>query len=362
MLHTSGRVLRRALQRALAASTQQQQQRTFHASARRSGPSSSSATASTAKKTQAVFGADDDGNDDEADQKEIEAWFNQMQQESKKGSRFTAEDDHMDLEDDDDDDDDDDDVNDKETEEFLSEVDDLFTLEPEEFERRMQTYDKRQANTARRTTAVFGEDTDEDVDEDAAGQYEDENNEDEHEIDRATERIPKKKLLKVLDEFQPSGARIGKNAESISLPKTKNSAPLEKKPKKVNVDRVSYRQDRVELSVTNFVQSLLLQDSDSNATNVVANIVEASVAPDLRRVVLFWEPQRLNSENQTISKRKVVGIEKRLQSQERWIRMQVTRHLNLKYSPNVQFKQRRSAKSDEARAAFDREMDWLNRF
>lgn len=114
------------------------------------------------------------------------------------------------------------------------------------------------------------------------------------------------------------------------------------------------------------------------------------MAPDLRRVVLFWEPQRLNSENQTISKRKVAGIERRLQSQERWIRAQVTRHLNLKvrltfclflccygrkahtvvivalivvqYSPNVQFKQRKSAKSDEMRAAFDQEMDWLNRF
>lgn len=58
---------------------------------------------------------------------------------------------------------------------------------------------------------------------------------------------------------------------------TKNSAPLEKKPKKVNVDRVSYRQERVELSVVDFVQSLLLQDSDSNATDVVANIVEVMV-------------------------------------------------------------------------------------
>lgn len=59
-------------------------------------------------------------------------------------------------------------------------------------------------------------------------------------------------------------------------------------------------------------------------------IPQASVAPDLRRVVLFWEPLRLNSDNQTISKRKVAGIERRLQSQERWIRAQVTRHLNLK--------------------------------
>lgn len=31
------------------------------------------------------------------------------------------------------------------------------------------------------------------------------------------------------------------------------------------------------------------------------------------------------------------------------------------YSPNVQFKRRKDAKSDEARALFDREMSWLNR-
>lgn len=54
------------------------------------------------------------------------------------------------------------------------------------------------------------------------------------------------------------------------------------------------------------------------------------MAPDLRRVVLFWEPVRVNSTNQTISKRKVAGIKSRLERQEKWVRMQVTRHLNLK--------------------------------
>ncbi|GAB9470610.1 hypothetical protein Gpo141_00007851 [Globisporangium polare] len=352
-----GRLVRTALQHALAAPVRlhrhQQQQRAFHASgvalarkSKRSGP----VTPSTVKKTQAVFG---EAEVDEDDEKEIEEWFNQMQQQGgKKTARQQQQEKFGALanDDDSDDDSDDEDVNDKETEEFLSEVDDLFTLEPEEFERKMETYDKRQANARR----------DFDDDEEDDDSLEDTDEADEIEIDRATERISKKKLLKVLDDLQPGGG--GKNAESMTPPKTKNSAPLEKKPKKINVDRISYRQERVELSVVDFVQNLLLQDSDSNATDVVANIAEASVAPDLRRVVLFWEPQRLNSENQTISKRKVAGIERRLQSQERWIRAQVTRHLNLKYSPNVQFKQRKSAKSDEMRAAFDQEMDWLNRF
>lgn len=107
----------------------------------------------------------------------------------------------------DDDDDDDDDVNDKETEEFLSEVDDLFMLEPEEFERKMQTYDKRQAN------ARHDFDDDDDDDDDS---LEDADGADEIEIDRATERISKKKLLKVLDDLQPGGG--GKSAASMTPP------------------------------------------------------------------------------------------------------------------------------------------------
>lgn len=63
---------------------------------------------------------------------------------------------------------------------------------------------------------------------------------------------------------------------AIDATETKNAAPLEKKPKKVNVDRVSYRQERVELSVVDFVQNLIVQDSDTHATDVIANIVEVS--------------------------------------------------------------------------------------
>lgn len=86
------------------------------------------------------------------------------------------------------------------------------------------------------------------------------------------------------------------------------------------------------------------------------------MSPDLRRVVLYWEPVRLNSSNQTISKRKVAGIATRLTKQERWVRAQVTRFLNIKYSPVVEFRQRKANKSDEARALFDSEMQWLDRF
>lgn len=112
---------------------------------------------------------------------------------------------------------------------------------------------------------------------------------------------------------------------------------------------------------------------------------QSSVSPDLRRIVLWWEPMRLHSSNQIVSKRKVAGITTRLEKQQRWVRSRVTRFLNLKvsagvaapmyctqglanwmhceqYSPVVEFKQRKAAKSDEARALFDSEMAWLNRF
>ncbi|POM79747.1 Hypothetical protein PHPALM_2510, partial [Phytophthora palmivora] len=56
----------------------------------------------------------------------------------------------------------------------------------------------------------------------------------------------------------------------------------------------------------------------------------ANVSPDLRRVVLFWEPVRLNSDNQKIAKKRVEAVKNRLQRQEGWIRRNVTQHLNLK--------------------------------
>jgi hypothetical protein len=57
---------------------------------------------------------------------------------------------------------------------------------------------------------------------------------------------------------------------------------------------------------------------------------QATVSPDLRRIVLFWEPMRMNSENQKIGKKKVEAVKNRLQRQERWVRRNVTQHLNLK--------------------------------
>lgn len=246
----------------------------------------------------------------------------QQQQSGKRGSRAPVKQERfgaLEEEGDDDDDDDDDDVdeNDPEMQEFLSEVDDLFTLEPDEFERKMQTFDKRHPSTRRADSSAADEDDDEDgedaSDDDAESyDYDDEDGDDEG-IERATERISKKKLLKVLDDLQPGGSsRSGKNSESMALPstssyclvavvcmascpdahvrttidrsvltptpETKNSAPLEKKPKKVNVERISYRQERIELSVTDFVQTLILQESDSNGTDVVASIVEVRTA------------------------------------------------------------------------------------
>lgn len=52
------------------------------------------------------------------------------------------------------------------------------------------------------------------------------------------------------------------------------AAPLEKKAKKVNADRVSYRQEKVELSVLHFVQDLLTQEDDSSASDVVVSLTD----------------------------------------------------------------------------------------
>ena len=136
-------------------------------------------------------------------------------------------------------------------------------------------------------------------------------------------------------------------------------SPLEKKPRLPKAERITYRQESVGIAVLEFVQNLLVEDADVSGADIVPTIVEvnyhgivvarggwkhsvftsdylfaprpqANVSPDLRRVVLHWEPVRLNSENQTIGKKKVESVKNRLQRQERWVRRNVTQHLNLK--------------------------------
>ncbi|KAG1708289.1 hypothetical protein DVH05_024969 [Phytophthora capsici] len=336
MLPTA-RLLRLALRQAGPASATLQL-RGFHASvaapARRKSRSSSSRSSS---KPGVVF----PGGEDEDE--EFAKWFEETQKQypSKALSQNEELPDSMELIDDEADEHDDDEDPDEETEQFLDEAEELFHLSPSEFQKRMDTFDQRHAH-----------DADDDEDEDG-----------EDGIERATERIPKKKLLKVLGELNPNTASTGKNAERMlnTNLKNKNMAPLEKKPKQPKAERVSHRQESVGIAVLEFVQNLLVEDADMSGVDIVPTIIEANVSPDLRRVVLFWEPLRLNSENQTISKKKVEAVKKRLQRQERWVRRNVTQHLNLKYSPVVQFKQQKEAKAEEARTLFEDEMKWLDR-
>lgn len=115
------------------------------------------------------------------------------------------------------------------------------------------------------------------------------------------------------------------------------------------------------IAVLEFVQNLLVGYADLAGADIVPSFVEANVSPDLRRIVLFWEPVRLNSGDQKIGKKKVDAVKNRLQRQERWVRRNVTQHLNLKYSPVVQFKQQKEAKDEEAQTLFENEMKWLDR-
>ncbi|CAH0479790.1 unnamed protein product [Peronospora belbahrii] len=280
-------------------------------------------------------------NNEEEDE-EFVKWVNEVQQYSP--TQTLNEDkvpNTMELVEDEEDEYDDGEELDEETEKFLDEAEDLFRLSPTEFQKRMDTFDQRHAD-----------------EHDA-----DDENDDPEGIDRATERIPRKKLLKVLAELNPNNVSTSKNAERMpnaSL-KNKNMSPLERKPKLPKAERVTYRQESVGIAVLEYVQNLLVEDADVSGADIVPIFVEASVSPDLRQVVLHWEPVRLNSENQKIGKKKVEAVKNRLQRQERWIRRNVTQHLNLKYSPVVQFKQQTEAKAEVARTLFEDEMKWLDR-
>ncbi|TDH70591.1 hypothetical protein CCR75_005000 [Bremia lactucae] len=274
------------------------------------------------------------GEGDENSDKEIAKWFKDMQKQfpSSVPSQDEELPDLMELIDDEDDENDDDENPDKETEMFLDEAEELFSLSPTEFQKQMESYDQRYARES-----------------------DDEDDDSEVEIDRATERIPKKKLIKVLGELNASHFPTRKNAERLpNAILNKNSAPLEKKVKLQKAERVTYRQESVGIAVLEFVQNLLIEDADLSGADIVPRFVEANVSPDLRRIVLFWEPMRVNSENQKISKKKGEAVRNRLQRQERWVRRNVTQHLNLK------FKQQVEAKAEAARTLFEDEMKWLD--
>jgi hypothetical protein len=96
---------------------------------------------------------------------------------------------------------------DEETQEFLSHVDELFALDPTEFEKRMKASEKREA-AARRPAKRRSQGEDED----------DEDDEDDEESDRVTEKISKKKLLKALSELNPTKSK--KNLEGMPMART----------------------------------------------------------------------------------------------------------------------------------------------
>lgn len=98
-----------------------------------------------------------------------------------------------------DDEEDSDGEEDEETQEFLSHVDELFALDPAEFEKRMKASEKREA-AARRSR----DDDDED--------------DDDEESDRVTQKISKKNLLKALSELNPT--RSKKNLEGMPMART----------------------------------------------------------------------------------------------------------------------------------------------
>lgn len=148
---------------------------------------------------------DDDEDDEDEEEDDGEAWLEHVRkQQTMKRSAVFGEDDseagadgnkNFELDEKD---------YDEDTKEFLSEVDELFALEPQEFERRMKSFDKDPRH-ARKSLEEADEDEDDDEEDEAGLAF------DEYEVDRATERIPKSKLLKVLDELSPSKARSSRH-------------------------------------------------------------------------------------------------------------------------------------------------------
>lgn len=98
-----------------------------------------------------------------------------------------------------------------------------------------------------------------------------------------------------------------------------------------------WRQERFAQSIQEFVQQLLLTETDTCHPPFFLEIVKVDVAPDLRRARVHWS---LNRFDETLSSRckETKMMKTYLESITKWVRFKTTRHMQSKYSAVIEFK------------------------
>ncbi|CAK4675073.1 unnamed protein product [Aphanomyces euteiches] len=183
--------------------------------------------------------------------------------------------------------------------------------------------------------AFFDEDDDDDDDEDFDRELE----ELEHEDD-------KKRVRKMLTPGRAMKALTEDEKKS-----QKNAVPLNKEDKsRFNPDVINHRQQRVGLMLEGFIQGVIQDETDLCSGNTQVWITQVDMSPDLRRAVLHWDVTTLTHDK--VSKSVEAKASRRLEKMTNFLRVRITQHLGLRYTPKLEFK-RQDYGSFERRKKFD---------
>ncbi|OQR99641.1 hypothetical protein THRCLA_06428 [Thraustotheca clavata] len=173
-----------------------------------------------------------------------------------------------------------------------------------------------------------------------ADDEDDEDDDDEEEFDRELEELDKednKKRVKTM--LSPDRAMLALNpdANKRHQTSTKNQIPLQKAVNsRFDPEVIGYRQERNGNILQMFLQETLTTQTDLCRNSLQVWVTEVKTSPDLRSAIVFWDVARLDGT--PVSKKNQNKIRHRLVGMSGWLRVRMSQHLRLRYTPRLEFR------------------------
>lgn len=154
-------------------------------------------------------------------------------------------------------------------------------------------------------------------------------------IKMATQVLDSNKLLQSLSFADGSSEQAISKGDGIMKMR------LEKKKKKISKDQILTRQLRIGTAIQTYMQQLLVHETEFCTHDYYVDVYRVDMAPDLRRAILYWaitDYQNPTLDRYHTDARVVDVFTDQLEKRLKWFRVQLTRQMNLKYSPILELR------------------------
>ncbi|KDO33755.1 hypothetical protein SPRG_01636, partial [Saprolegnia parasitica CBS 223.65] len=174
----------------------------------------------------------------------------------------------------------------------------------------------------------------------AGDDEDDEDEEDEADFDRELEELDKEDNKKrVTQMLSPDRAMHALKAdENARRPAaTKNQIPLQKAVNsRFDPEVIGHRQERNGNILQSFLQDTFVMHTDLCTHEMQVWVTQVKASPDLRNAIVFWDVSR--PDGTAVSKKAVAKVRHRLMGMTGWLRVRMTQHLRLRYTPKLEFR------------------------